>query len=86
MMGISAQISLYPLGQDDLSPAINEALSIFRQQRLQVTPGAMSTLVYGENKSVFTALQTAFERVSGQGRVVMVVTVSNGCPLPEPEI
>lgn len=82
-MDISAQVSLYPLGQEDLSPFINEVVHIFRQQHLQVIPGAMSTLIYGDSDSVFTALQSAFGRVAGRGHMVMVLTVSNACPMPE---
>jgi uncharacterized protein YqgV (UPF0045/DUF77 family) len=83
MIGISTQVSLYPLGQEDLSPAIDEALRIFREHGLDVSPGSMSTLVSGGDETVFAALQAAFQRVAGQGRVVMVVTFSNACPVPE---
>lgn len=86
MMGIAAQVSLYPLGKEDLSPAIDEALRIFGQQGLEVIPGSMSTLITGDDEAIFSALQTALRRASEQGRVVMVVTFSNACPLPESEI
>jgi uncharacterized protein YqgV (UPF0045/DUF77 family) len=86
MTRISAQVSLYPLGQADLSPAIEEALHIFREHGLDVNPGLMSTLISGDDAVVFSALQAAFQRVAGQGRVVLVVTFSNACPLPETEI
>ena len=86
MTGIAAQVSLYPLGKQDLSPAIDEALHIFRRHGLEVIPGSMSTLVTGDDEAIFSALQTALRRASEQGRVVMVVTFSNACPLPESEI
>jgi uncharacterized protein YqgV (UPF0045/DUF77 family) len=82
MIGISAQVSLYPLGSEDLSPAIDTALSILREHGLNVDPGPMSTLIAGDDETVFAALQAAFQRVAGQGRVVLVVTLSNACPLP----
>lgn len=82
MIGISAQVSLYPLGQEDLSPAIDEALRIFHKHGLQVYSGPMSTLIYGDDEAIFSALQTAFRRASEQGRVVMIVTFSNACPAP----
>lgn len=44
----------------------------------------MSTLVSGEDNAVFAALKEAFQEVAQQGDVVMVVTLSNACPLPEP--
>jgi len=81
MAGISAQVSLYPLGQDDLSQVIDEVLRIFREFALEVTPGSMSTLLIGEEEKVFSALQHAFRLAAGQGRVVMVATFSNACPL-----
>jgi uncharacterized protein YqgV (UPF0045/DUF77 family) len=81
-MGIAAQVSLYPLRQASLSPAIDGALQIFREHGLDVEPGAMSTLIAGDDAAVFAALQEAFRRVAEQGQVVMVVTFSNACPVP----
>jgi tRNA-Thr(GGU) m(6)t(6)A37 methyltransferase TsaA len=82
MIGIAAQVSLYPLGQEALSPAIDEALRIFREHGLEVEPGAMSTMISGDDDTIFAALQEAFRRVAEQHRVVMVVTFSNACPVP----
>ena len=82
MIGIAAQVSLYPLGQESLSPAIEEALRIFREHGLEVQPGAMSTVITGDDQELFPALQEAFGRVAEQGHVVMVVTLSNACPVP----
>jgi uncharacterized protein YqgV (UPF0045/DUF77 family) len=86
MIGITAQVSLYPLGQEDLSPAIDKALRTFQECGLDVYPGPMSTLISGDDEILFAALQVAFQRASGQGQVVMVVTFSNACPSPESEI
>ncbi len=83
MIGIAAQVSLYPLRQASLSPAIDQALRIFREHGLDVEPGAMSTLIIGDDVAIFAALQEAFRRVAEQGQVVMVVTLSNACPVPE---
>jgi uncharacterized protein YqgV (UPF0045/DUF77 family) len=79
LIDISAQVSLYPLGQEDLSPAIDEALNIFRYHDLKVTPGSMSTLVFGDDAAVFSALQEAFYHAAKERRVVMVTTFSNAC-------
>lgn len=86
MIGISAQVSLYPLGKEDLSPAIDEALRVFGQYGLEVIPGSMSTLISGDDEAIFSSLQTALRRASEQGRVVMVVTFSNACPVPGSEL
>jgi uncharacterized protein YqgV (UPF0045/DUF77 family) len=82
MSGISAQVSLYPLGQEDLSPAIEEALRIFREHGLDVNPGPMSTVISGAGEMIFAALQKSFQQATLQGQVVMVVTFSNACPVP----
>ena len=81
MSGIAAQVSLYPLRQASLSSAIDQALQIFREHGLSVEPGAMSTLITGDDAALFAALQEAFRRVAEQGQVVMLVTLSNACPV-----
>jgi tRNA-Thr(GGU) m(6)t(6)A37 methyltransferase TsaA len=81
-MGVSVQVSLYPLGQASLSPVIDEALRIFREQGLEVEPGAMSSLIAGEDTAIFVALQEVFRRAAEYGPVVMVATFSNACPVP----
>ena len=80
-MHVSAQISLYPLRQDHLSPAIEEMQAALRVAGLDVTPGLMSTLVVGEGATVFDALETAFLRAAATGYVVMTATISNACPV-----
>ena len=82
MNGIAAQVSLYPLRQASLSPAIVQALRVFQEHGLGVEPGAMSTLITGDDAAIFAALQEAFRRAAEQGQVVMVVTFSNACPVP----
>jgi uncharacterized protein YqgV (UPF0045/DUF77 family) len=82
-MALTAQVSLYPLRQPHLSAAIHKALDVFRSQGLEVVPGTMSSLVTGEDEAVFAALKEAFQTMSQQGDVVMVVTLSNACPVPE---
>lgn len=79
---LTAQVSLYPLRQPELAPAIDDALEIFRQQGLDVMPGPMSTLVSGDSTNVFRALRHAFQNATEEGEVVMVTTFSNACPVP----
>ena len=83
MIGISAQVSLYPLRQESLSPAIDEALEVFRDYGLDVEPGSMSTVITGNDSAVFAALQEALHRAAEQGQVFMTVTLSNACPVPQ---
>jgi len=80
MKPISAQVSLYPLRQSELGPAIAQAIEAFRARGLEVKPGTMSTLVSGEPGAVFDALKAAFQSAAASGDVVMVVSLSNCCP------
>ena len=81
MPATSAQVSLYPLAREDLSPAIGQVLEIFRKHDLAVKPGPMSTLVHGDDSAVFGSLQEAWGRLAGQGPLVMIATISNACPV-----
>jgi len=79
---ITAQVSLYPLRQVSIGPTIRGAVRVFRQHGLETRIGEMSTLVWGEEEEVFTALQDAFHRATERGDTVMTVTLSNACPEP----
>ena len=79
---ITAQVSLYPLRQRSIGPAIREGVRVLEEHGLEVRVGEMSTLIWGEEDAVFAALQEAFHRTAIQGDTVMAVTLSNACPLP----
>jgi uncharacterized protein YqgV (UPF0045/DUF77 family) len=80
---VSAQISLYPLRQLELSPEIDALRLVLEREGLAVQMGPMSTLVTGESSRVFTALREGFEHAAAAGPVAMVVTVSNACPVAD---
>jgi uncharacterized protein YqgV (UPF0045/DUF77 family) len=80
---LSAQLSVYPLRGEKLSPAINQTIGVIRRHNVRVQPGTMSTLVTGEADAVFSGLQEAFQSVASGGDVVMTVTLSNACPAAE---
>lgn len=80
-MVISAQISMYPLRQEHLSPAIEAVCGALEAHGLQPEVGSMSTVVTGAVGDVFAALQEAFSQAAATGHVVMAVTVSNACPI-----
>ena len=80
-MFLAAQISLYPLRQSHLSPAISNAVSILREHGLEVSPGVMSSLASGDDEALFAAIKDIFQKSSEQGDIVMVVTLSNACPV-----
>lgn len=82
MIGITAQVSLYPLRQDDLSPSIDAVAGALDRSGVESRTGAMSTLVWGDDEAVFPALMDAFRKAAEIGEAVMVMTVSNACPWP----
>lgn len=80
MSAISVQVSLYPLRQPHLGPAISAVLEAFRARGLGVSPGTMSTVITGDADSVFIGLKQSFKSAAALGDVVMVVSISNCCP------
>jgi uncharacterized protein YqgV (UPF0045/DUF77 family) len=82
-MKVSAQISLYPLRQERLGPAIEALREELARADLDPQVGPMSTLVTGEADRVFAALRAGFERAAAAGPVAMTLTVSNACPVAE---
>jgi uncharacterized protein YqgV (UPF0045/DUF77 family) len=82
MVAVTAQVSLYPLRQEHLGPAIAAAIARFKEHGLAVWEGAMSTVVAGELDAVCAGLQDAFATATADGEAVLVATLSNGCPVP----
>ena len=81
-MVVSAQIAIYPLRQDRLTPAITAVSAALEAAGLRPVIGPMSTMVTGEAADVFRALSEAFAgTLAARGHVVMTVTVSNACPV-----
>ncbi len=79
-MSASAQVSVYPLGQDDLVPAIEALWRAFEAHGVRYQAGPMSTLLEGEEGALFAALRDGFAAACEHGGTVMVVTLSNACP------
>lgn len=77
---LTAQVSVYPLRQEALSPAIDAVIALWRERGLDVQPGAMSTLIAGDETTVWESLRAAFAVAAAYGETVMVITVSNACP------
>ncbi len=82
MCGITAQVSIYPLGEADLSPAIDAAVGAFHRHGVEHKTGEMSTVLWGDDEKLFDALRDAFRVAASRGPAVMTVTVSNACPWP----
>jgi uncharacterized protein YqgV (UPF0045/DUF77 family) len=77
----SAQVSVYPLRQEHVGPAIETVRAAFEARGLTPEIGPMSTHVTGEDDLIFAALAEAFAKAAKAGGVVMTITVSNACPI-----
>jgi uncharacterized protein YqgV (UPF0045/DUF77 family) len=82
METMAAQVSIYPLRQTSVSDAISEALAAFRATGVEVYPGAMSTVITGNEDAVFVALREGYRVARAKGDVVVFATLSNACPTP----
>jgi len=71
------------LGQEDLKPAIQAVWAAFQRREVEYEVGPMSTIVWGEDTEVFAVLQEAFKETAKCGPTVMVITLSNACPVPK---
>lgn len=80
-MVVSAQIAIYPLRQDRLTPAVTAVSRALETAGLRPEVGSMSAIVTGETATVFSALEEAFTKAATLGHVVMTVTISNACPV-----
>jgi len=79
-MKVQAEVSLYPLRQNDLTEPIQEFVESLKSDDLNVKTGSMSSVILGEESIVFQSLQKAFEQASKKYEVVLTVKISNACP------
>jgi uncharacterized protein YqgV (UPF0045/DUF77 family) len=80
MKDIAAELSLYPLRQSKLSPAIDEALRILREHGLAFELSSMSTFISGDDETILQAAQEVWLAASARGDIVMHMILSNACP------
>ncbi|MFO8035637.1 MAG: tRNA (N6-threonylcarbamoyladenosine(37)-N6)-methyltransferase TrmO [Anaerolineales bacterium] len=80
MAQIMAQVSIYPLREKEIGPAIEKAWDIFTRHGLDIHPGPMSTRIVGDENTVFAALQDVLHTTGSGTDMVMVATFSNACP------
>ena len=79
-MGITFQVSLYPLAKGDFKTPINNFISELKRAKLSVMVHETSTIGSGEIDNVFDTLKEGYRSASKNGDVVMVLTVVNGAP------
>lgn len=80
---VNLQLSVYPLRQPHLRPAIEAALRAADAEGVEITVGRLSTFVSGDEPAVFAALRAAFRAAGSSGPTVMVATLSSGVPSDE---
>jgi uncharacterized protein YqgV (UPF0045/DUF77 family) len=80
-MMVSAQIAIYPLRQERLTPAVRAVSEALAAHGLATSVGPMSTLVTGELDAIVDGLREGFRAAAATGHVVMAVTLSNACPI-----
>jgi len=79
-MKIQAELSLYPLKTGSLEKTVGCFIEKLSRTGISVAPGAMSTLVAGENEEVFRAVSRCFAEACATDEVVLVAKFSNACP------
>jgi uncharacterized protein YqgV (UPF0045/DUF77 family) len=77
---IGLQISVYPLRQAHLRPAVEAAVKAASGAGVDVTVGRLSTFTQGDEEAVFAAVRAAFTAARSLGPTVMVVTLASGLP------
>lgn len=79
-MKVQAEVSLYPLRQNDLTEPIQQFVESLKNANLNVKTGSMSSIISGDSKIVFQSLQKAFEQATQKYEVVLTAKISNACP------
>ncbi|KPJ68313.1 MAG: hypothetical protein AMJ43_00575 [Coxiella sp. DG_40] len=80
MMKVQAEISLYPLRQNELTKPIQQFIQALENNKLKVELGPMSTLITGDSQVLFRNLREAFEQLAEEYEIVMTAKISNACP------
>jgi uncharacterized protein YqgV (UPF0045/DUF77 family) len=79
-MKVQAEISLYPLRQNELTKPIQQFVQTLESNKLKAEIGPMSSFVAGDSQVVFESLRKAFEQLAEKYEVVVNAKISNACP------
>ena len=79
----SCQLSLYPLRQEDVGPAIRDGIAAARAEGCAVRVGNLSTLLSGSEEQVFAGARAAYRAAQAHGSAVMTATFVAGMPSDE---
>jgi hypothetical protein len=80
---VGLQLSLYPLRQAHLRPAIEAAVRAAAGEGVDLSVGRLSSFASGDEEAVFAAVRAVFVAARSFGPTVMVITVSSGLPSDE---
>jgi uncharacterized protein YqgV (UPF0045/DUF77 family) len=80
---MGCQFSIYPLRQDDIGPAVRDAIAAVHAEGCTVRVGNLSTLLTGSEDQVFSALRAAYRAAQCHGSAVMAATFAVGMPTDE---
>ncbi len=79
-MRVQAEVSIYPLRQNDLTSPIQQFVEGLKNNKLQVKVGPMSSLIAGDSQVVFESLREDFEQLAEEYEIVLTAKISNACP------
>jgi uncharacterized protein YqgV (UPF0045/DUF77 family) len=80
---VGCQFSVYPLEQTDYNAPIRDAIEAAAQAGATVRVQNLSTLMQGDEATVFRALRAAFAAAGRHGVTVMVATLTTAVPRDE---
>ncbi len=80
---VGCQFSVYPLRQADVDTPVQDVIRAASSTGVSVRVGNLSTLVWGGEDEVFTALRAAFRAAQRHGPAVMTATFAAGMPTDE---
>ncbi len=76
---IALQASLYPVGQEDIEPALKAFWQALDKQGIDYKVTPLSTISWGDDeKMVYDAVFSAYRQARKAGHAVMVTTLTTG--------
>jgi uncharacterized protein YqgV (UPF0045/DUF77 family) len=76
---IAIQVSLYPLGREDIDSVLNIFWDALKQENIDYRITPMSTVVWAEDEeNLYNTVFNAYKRAREKGPAVMVQTLTTG--------
>jgi uncharacterized protein YqgV (UPF0045/DUF77 family) len=80
---VGCQFSVYPLRQADIDTPVQAVIHAAAETGVAVRVGNLSTLMWGSEDEVFSALRVAFRAAQRHGSAVLTATFAAGIPTDE---